>query len=650
MTFINGYAVPADLGVAAAPAGVAQSAPASHQAASPPPARAAPVQPGWITNDKKARPSRRSAPRLSGGTPSCRGAPRRERGCHRRAARDSASRLRLRSPARQPRVGQRQAQCTLLGQLSPCVDHVAQLCARCALHAQVLRFYAFFEEAVPNSPLEKSRVRKCVRWMHPLDTNLCNGCVTRFKRARRARRMEIMYYLVDGTVEVTEPRVNNSGLPQGAYLKRIRVPKGPAPPPGAPPAAVMGPDDFAVGADVTLFGRTFHICGCDPYTRAFYADQGVEQAPDTVMPESPLDAQRALAAAAAARKQLGGAPTPVQRGMQFLANDGKVLRFPGLLTDPEAEGGARSIIFNFYLGDSTGEVKEPGVGLLLHRQPLPVEMPVTGVAAVGVDPNAAYLTPDALRVGNVLRVFAREFTLLDADPFTRKWYLETLGIEQPAALPGPAPRAPPPKQPLPPWNGYGSPADSARNCVSLVPKSHNSVRTRPCAVLHSASQCLTLDPTRATDDPQDKDYAKYMAFSGKVLRFTADMSAIEPAVLAESDVGRSFVVNYFLEDSTLSIFEPQKPDRPASRCAARSARVFASRVHGSELTRSNMFVVCRCSYLERTTVCAPGSEKALPPGALRIGAQLIIYGRRFTLLSCDGFTEGFMKEHSEMWA
>jgi hypothetical protein len=27
----------------------------------------------------------------------------------------------------------------------------------------VLRFYAFFEEAVPNSPLEKSRVRKYVR-------------------------------------------------------------------------------------------------------------------------------------------------------------------------------------------------------------------------------------------------------------------------------------------------------------------------------------------------------------------------------------------------------------------------------------------------------------------------------------------------------
>jgi hypothetical protein len=402
--------------------------------------------------------------------------------------------------------------------------------------------------------------------------------------------MDILFYLVDGTVEVTEPRINNSGLPQGAFLKRIRVPKGAAGPPGSPPPAAVGIEDLSIGSDITLFGRTFHVCGCDEYTRAYYASQGIEQAPNTALPENAIDAQKARASAAAAAR--GSAQTAVQRGMQFLQFDGKVLCFPGILTDPSAETGARAIIFNFYLGDSTGEVKEPGVGLLLHRQRLPVEMPVTGVASVGADPNAAYVRAEDLRVGARLRVFAREFTLLDADPFTRSWYKDNLRIEQAPAMPAPAPRAPVPKAPLPPHNGYGSPADSARNCISLVPKAFNS----------------------------DKDYGKYMAFSGMVLRFDTSMEAIAPAVLAESDVGRKFVCNWFLEDGTLSIFEPQRPDRPASR------------------------------YLERCKVCEPGTETALQTSAMRVGAELIIYGRKFTLLESDGFTQSFMAQHPELWA
>jgi hypothetical protein len=428
--------------------------------------------------------------------------------------------------------------------------------------------------------------------------------------------MDILFYLVDGTVEVSEPRINNSGLPQGAYLKRLRVPKGPAGPPGSPPPAFVGIEDLSVGADVTLFGRVFHVCGCDAYTRAYYADQGIDQAPDTALPENAIDAQKARASAAAARSNL---PTAVQRGMQFLQFDGKVLCFPGILADASAETGARPIILNFYLGDSTGEVKEPGVGLLLHRQRLPVDMPVTGVASVGADPNMQYLRAENLRVGARLRVFAREFTLLDADPFTRAWYKDNLRIDQAPAMPAPAPRPPVPKAPLPPHNGYGSPADSARNCLSLVPKAHNSVRAR--AALAFRGSRLTHSPFPfPLLTPQDKDYGKYMAFSGMVLRFMSSMEAVAPAVLAESDVGRTFTVNWFLEDGTLSIFEPQRPDRPASR------------------------------YLERSKVCEPGTEKALTTGAMRVGAELIIHGRKFTLLESDGFTQSFMAQHPELWA
>ena len=79
------------------------------------------------------------------------------------------------------------------------------------------------------------------------------------------------------------------------------------------------------------------------------------------------------------------------------------------------------------------------------------------------------------------------------------------------------------------------------------------------------------------------------------------------------------MLNYFLEDNTLSIFEPGQPDRPASR------------------------------FLERMCVCEPGTDTALPPSALRVGASLQIYSRVFTLTGCDQFTTTFMAEHPELW-
>ena len=53
--------------------------------------------------------------------------------------------------------------------------------------------------------------------------------------------------------------------------------------------------------------------------------------------------------------------------MQFLAHDGKVLRFDGLVADREGAP-QREVVVHFYLGDLSVEVKEAGAGLLLHRQ------------------------------------------------------------------------------------------------------------------------------------------------------------------------------------------------------------------------------------------------------------------------------------------
>lgn len=48
-------------------------------------------------------------------------------------------------------------------------------------------------------------------------------------------------------------------------------------------------------------------------------------------------------------------------------------------------------------------------------------------------------------------------------------------------------------------------------------------------------------------------------------------------------------------------------------------------------------------------VTLPGTDKALPPSALRVGAVLEVFKRMFTLNGCDLYTSTFMAEHPEMW-
>lgn len=88
-----------------------------------------------------------------------------------------------------------------------------------ACDKQVLRFFGWFREAVPDSPLE----------------------------AWRVRRVHLLVYLEDGTMQVTEPPQPNSGLVQGTLVRRHALPKD--------GGGVLGLGDLAVGAAVRIYGR-----------------------------------------------------------------------------------------------------------------------------------------------------------------------------------------------------------------------------------------------------------------------------------------------------------------------------------------------------------------------------------------------------------
>lgn len=94
---------------------------------------------------------------------------------------------------------------------------------------KVLKFCGYFKESVVENPNENFRVRKMI----------------------------IYYYLNDGTIYIMEPKIENSGLPQGVFLSRQLVPK------------TTGCEDWYtwkdlnVGCNVNFNGHIFRFVSCD---------------------------------------------------------------------------------------------------------------------------------------------------------------------------------------------------------------------------------------------------------------------------------------------------------------------------------------------------------------------------------------------------
>ena len=103
----------------------------------------------------------------------------------------------------------------------------------------MLTFEAFFKESVVESRLEHVRVRRCI----------------------------VQYFLEDDSIKIVEPRETNSGMPQGVFLKRHRVPKS--------PGEFYAWQDLSIGTEITIYGRTFRIINADARTRVRSPETGV---------------------------------------------------------------------------------------------------------------------------------------------------------------------------------------------------------------------------------------------------------------------------------------------------------------------------------------------------------------------------------------
>ncbi|KAJ1627617.1 hypothetical protein T492DRAFT_1023521 [Pavlovales sp. CCMP2436] len=218
------------------------------------------------------------------------------------------------------------------------------------LDRQVLRYDAYFKEAVHESRLESYRVR----------------------------RVLIYYYLIDGTLQISEPKVENSGMPQGeskgsVFLSRQVVPK----PDGS---GNYTPADLLVGTNIEIHGRVFRLADADKHTRELLDARGIALASAEPLPIDPYNAKRQSEKETVLRTQryfrprafeddltryaaakYGAAATALapDRLREFLRNDRKVLRFFLAWDDRGSPyGELRPFILHYYLQDDTAEVLE----------------------------------------------------------------------------------------------------------------------------------------------------------------------------------------------------------------------------------------------------------------------------------------------------
>lgn len=110
---------------------------------------------------------------------------------------------------------------------------------------QVLRFHGYFKESCVETSLEAYRVRK----------------------------INLFFYLEDDTIEITEKKQMNSGIPQGAFLKRQKVLR----PDNS--GFFFGIQDFQIGREIEFFGKNIRFTSCDEYTREFYENINMPQPP-----------------------------------------------------------------------------------------------------------------------------------------------------------------------------------------------------------------------------------------------------------------------------------------------------------------------------------------------------------------------------------
>lgn len=462
-----------------------------------------------------------------------------------------------------------------------------------AFDRQVLCFQAYFQEAVHEKREEQFRVRKC----------------------------KIYFYLEDDSIQVIEPMIKNSGIPQGTLIRRHRIP---LLPPNDDQYYTV--DHFNVGNEIVLYGRKFKLMDCDEFTHNFLRKLGVRVNKPERIPSDPYTSLR---------KDMEESMQPLRPYertdslKQFLSHDRHVLRFWCFWDDTECMfGDTREMMLHYFLADDTVEIREviqpnsgrDAVPVFLKRSrlpknaPLPLRQPgektdrtvlnVFGPMGHGgryildsLKTGAVYedfYTDADLVIGSVLNIWGRKLVLCDCDNFTKEFYKSKYGIEEFKPIRYKAESAGPVPRPVPPYNGFGSEEDSLCSCMGLIPK------------------------------PPQRDFIKFMekdrqGLESNVLRLVAYMATDNPI-----DKERKFIISYFLSDDTVAVFEP--PQRNSGVIGGKFLERGRIKKPNQPLLKSEM-----SEYF-----CAQD---------FFVGANVTINDFNFTIVDADEYAFRYMEKH-----
>ena len=379
---------------------------------------------------------------------------------------------------------------------------------------KVLRAYGYYREAVADSAEETFR----------------------------DRLVNFMIYLSDGTCEVHEPKIQNSGIAQGKMVNR--APLKTDNPESKTGGEKVGPAHLLPGTTLGIYGKAIRICAVDEWTRNWLETEMSLNVPrDEPLPRN--GASRVLTK----RPEWNGKvmfpqKTFMEASMgkhthdskatkQFLDYDQDMLRFSLIWDNTNALFGDKiDYSMLYYLADDTVQIQQSrrsNTGreefptlfkrnqllkdwrnfLLIHKRPVGQKY----------GDGEIYKWQD-LYVGLVINVFGRDMRVTAIDQKTREFF-EKAGIDQPPNEVLAGANVERPVLPTPQFNGYGDKFDTGTEWKSLVPK------------------------------PPKKDYNKIIGMDGKRLRMTARLVSDNP-----DDEGRGFVITYFLHDDTLLVYEP----------------------------------------------------------------------------------------------
>jgi hypothetical protein len=449
----------------------------------------------------------------------------------------------------------------------PCNDAVPQVPPKWLKHdRQTLRFYAYFQEPVVEMREENFRVRKCIMY----------------------------YYLEDDSMYVVEPKVENSGIPQGVFLKRHKFPK--------PDGDYYHWSDLDASKEIEIYGRVYRITGYDDFTRRFYQDNGAELAPQEEPPKDKFEETRFMVNMKQSppdeletkeyfeAKMNGGKKN---KGLaSFIENDRKVLSFKVSWYDDSYNGGEMRFAMNYFLSDKTMEVKEQKESnsgydqfpMLLKRMVVPKEPVQTHYPSMSLRKEEHYEPSDFL-IGNVISIFKRKMKIIDCDEYTKQWYKDNLGVEQ-VPIKQAKPKSGHAINSVPTYNGYGTPEDSLGSVYSLDPK------------------------------PPKKDEKKFYKMDMHVLRFDAKLVSTEP-----DDETRKFIVSFYCGDDTIQVYEI---------CDRNSGR------QGGK-------------FLERKKHNHPAYGRYYVETDFAIGKTVHLGGHRFQLNDCDEYTHKYMEDNFDQF-